>query len=145
MAIRILLADKHEVIRRGVRHLLALEPDLEVVGEAEDGRETLKQVQDLRPEVVIMDISMVDMTGAEATRRILELDPSVKVIAFSIHSDSLFVLNMLNSGAAGFLLKDCALEELVHAIRAVVNQRTYLSPGVSDSGWLFKVSGPEMK
>ncbi|MCX5893410.1 MAG: response regulator transcription factor, partial [Deltaproteobacteria bacterium] len=84
------------------------------------------------PDVIIMDISMPDINGIEATSQLLVESPGVKVIALSMHSDSLFVLNMLRSGALGYLLKDCALEELVKAIRTVMRQQTYISPGVSD-------------
>jgi two-component system, NarL family, response regulator NreC len=132
MTIKIILADDHQIVRQGLRTLLAGEPDMEVVGEADNGRETLKLVQQLIPDVVIMDISMPDLNGIEATRQLLVESPGVKVIALSMHSDSLFVLNMLRSGALGYLLKDCALEELVKAIRAVMRQQTYISPGVSD-------------
>jgi DNA-binding NarL/FixJ family response regulator len=121
---------------------LALEPDMKVVAEAEDGRSVLRLVKEFSPHVVIMDISMPGLNGIEATRQIVAECPGVKVIALSMHSDSLFVLNMLKAGASGYLLKDCALEELVKAIRTVVNQKTYLSPGISDvvikdfvSGW----------
>lgn len=132
MTIHIVLADDHQIVRQGLRTLLAAEPDMKVVGEADNGRATLKLVQDLAPQVVIMDISMPDLNGIEATRQILAETPEIKVIALSMHSDSLFVLNMLKAGASGYLLKDCALEELVKAIRTVVRQKTYLSPGVSD-------------
>jgi len=132
MNIKIVLADDHQIVRQGLRTLLAAEPDMEVVAEADNGRAVLKVVQDLSPNIVIMDISMPDLNGIEATRQILSESPGVKVIALSMHSDSLFVLNMLKAGASGYLLKDCALEELVKAIRAVVSQKTYLSPGVSD-------------
>jgi two-component system response regulator NreC len=132
MTIKIILADDHQIVRQGLRTLLAAEPDMQVVAEADNGRTTLKLVQELSPQVVIMDISMPDLNGIEATRQILSQSPEVKVIALSMHSDSLFVLNMLKSGASGYLLKDCALEELVKAIRIVVRQKTYLSPGVSD-------------
>jgi len=130
--IRIVLADDHQIVRQGLRTLLAAEADMEVVAEAENGRTVLRLVQELAPKVVIMDISMPDLNGIEATRQILADNPGVKVIALSMHSDSLFVLNMLKAGASGYLLKDCALEELVKAIRAVVANKTYLSPGVSD-------------
>ncbi len=132
MTINIVLADDHQIVRQGLRTLLAAEPDMKVLGEADNGRAILKLVQELSPQVVIMDISMPDLNGIEATRQILADTPEIKVIALSMHSDSLFVLNMLKAGAAGYLLKDCALEELVKAIRTVVRQKTYLSPGVSD-------------
>ena len=131
MTIRIILADDHQIVRLGLRSLLETEPDIQVVGEADNGEMTLKLVQELSPDVVIMDISMPDLNGIEATRRLLIKSPEVKVIALSMHSDSLFVLNMLKAGASGYLLKDCALEELVKAIRTVVRQQTYLSPSIS--------------
>ncbi len=130
--IKILLADDHKIVRQGIRTLLATEPDMEVVGEADNGRIILRLVQELSPQVIIMDISMPDLNGIDATRQILSEFPGLKVIALSMHSDSLFVLNMLKAGASGYLLKDCALEELVKAIRTVVANKTYLSPGISD-------------
>ena len=131
MTIRIVLADDHQIVRLGLRSLLEAEPDIQVVGEADNGEATLKLVQELTPDVVIMDISMPDLNGIEATRRILAKSPAIKIIALSMHSDSLFVLNMLKAGASGYLLKDCALEELVKAIRTVVRQQTYLSLSIS--------------
>jgi two-component system, NarL family, response regulator NreC len=130
--IRIILADDHQIVRQGLRILLEAEPDMEIIAEADNGRKVLKLAQELIPDVIIMDLSMPELNGIEATRQILSGSPEVKVIALSMHSDSLFVLNMIKSGASGYLLKDCALEELVKAIRAVVNHKTYLSPGVSD-------------
>ena len=131
-AIRIILADDHQIVRQGLRMLLEAEPDMEVIGEAENGRKVIKLAQEFVPDVIIMDLSMPELNGIEATRQILAGVPGVRVVALSMHSDSLFVLNMIRSGASGYLLKDCALEELVKAIRAVVDQKTYLSPGVSD-------------
>jgi two-component system response regulator NreC len=132
MTIKIILADSHEIMRRGLALLLAGEPDMRVVGEAEDYHSTMHLSQSLSPQVVIMDISLPDLNGVEATRRILSQYPEIKVIALSMHSDSLFVLNMLNAGASGYLLKDCALEELVKAIRTVVTRKIYLSASLSN-------------
>ena len=130
--IRIMLADDHQIVRQGLRGLLEAEPDIEIIAEADNGRNVLKLAQELLPDVIIMDLSMPELNGIEATRQILSGAPDVKVIALSMHSDSLFVLNMIKAGALGYLLKDCALEELVKAIRAVFDHKTYLSPGVSD-------------
>jgi two-component system, NarL family, response regulator NreC len=132
MTIKIILADNHQKVRQGLALLLAGEPDIQVVGEAGDCSTTLKLIQELAPQVVILDISMPDVNGVEATHQILSHHPQIKVIALSMHSDSLFVLNMLNAGAAGYLLKDCALEELVKAIRTVVTQKIYLSTSLSN-------------
>jgi two-component system response regulator NreC len=130
--IKVVLADDHQIVRHGLRSLLSAEPDIEVVGEADNGRAVIRLVQELSPQVVIMDISMPDLNGIEATRQILSDFSGVKVIALSMHSDSLFVLNMFKAGASGYLLKDCALEELVKAVRTVMNRKIYLSPSISD-------------
>jgi len=130
--IRIILADDHQIVRQGLRILLEAEPDMEVIAEADNGRQVLRLAPALLPDVIIMDLSMPELNGIEATRQILAGASGVKVVALSMHSDSLFVLNMIKAGASGYLLKDCALEELVKAIRTVVAQKTYLSPGVSD-------------
>jgi DNA-binding NarL/FixJ family response regulator len=130
--IKIILADDHQIVRHGLRSLLAAEPDMEVVGEADNGRAVVRLVQEKSPQVVIMDISMPDLNGIEATRQIINESPGMKIIALSMHSDSLFVLNMFKAGASGYLLKDCALEELVKAVRTVINRKIYLSPGISD-------------
>ena len=130
--IRIIVADDHQIVRQGLRILLEAEPDMEIIAEADNGRKVLRQAQELLPDVIIMDLSMPELNGIEACRQILNASPAVKVVALSMHSDSLFVLNMIKAGASGYLLKDCALEELVKAIRIVVSHKTYLSPGVSD-------------
>jgi DNA-binding NarL/FixJ family response regulator len=132
MTIKIVLADSHRIIRQGLSLLLNGEPDVEIVGEAGDCSTTLKLIQEFSPQVVVMDISLPDANGMEATRRIVSQFPHIKVIALSLHSDSLFVLNMLNAGASGYLLKDCALEELVKAVRTVMTQKIYLSSSLSN-------------
>ena len=132
MAIKILIADDHQILRQGLRTLLEKEPDLEVVAEADNGRSTVRLARETQPEVIIMDVAMPDMNGIEATRQIISEMPKVKVIALSMYADRRFVANMLKAGASGYLLKDCASEELVRAIRVVLAHKTFLSPGVTD-------------
>ncbi|MHC4758678.1 MAG: response regulator [Planctomycetota bacterium] len=131
MSIKILIADDHKITRQGLRSLLEKENDMEVVAEAEDGRSAVKIVRQLKPDVVIMDVSMPDLNGILACKQILGEFDKVKVIGLSMHSDTLFIAEMLKSGASGYLLKDCAFEELARAIRAVYNGNSYLSPGIS--------------
>ena len=143
MSIRILLADDHKITRQGLRSLIDKQSDMEVVAEAEDGRTAVSLVGELLPDVVIMDVSMPDLNGMEATRQIIGAFSGVKIIALSMHSDELFVIEMLKSGALGYLLKDCAFEELERAIRAVVDGQTYLSPSISGvvvNGYLHRLS-----
>ncbi|OPY78824.1 MAG: Transcriptional regulatory protein DegU [Syntrophus sp. PtaU1.Bin005] len=132
MAITVILADDHKIIRDGLKTLIESQPGMKVIAEAENGRETIKLAKELKPSVVIMDISMPDLNGIDATREIVNSIPGVKVIALSMHSDRRFVSGMLSSGASGYLLKDCAFEELAKAIKTVVSDHTYLSPMISD-------------
>ena len=132
MPTRILIADDHQIVRQGLRILLEHEPDLNVVAGAEDGRATVRMVRNIQPDVVIMDVAMPDLNGIEATRQIVAEFPRIKIIALSMYSDRRFVVNMLKAGASGYLLKDCAFEELAKAIRAVLGNKTFLSPWVSD-------------
>lgn len=132
MKIKIVLADDHQLLREGIRSILSKEADFEVLGEAEDGRQALELVEKLLPNVVIMDISMPNLNGIEATRKIKIDYPDMKIIALSMHQDKRFIANMLEAGASGFLLKDCATEELIGAIRTVIRNKTYLSPLISD-------------
>lgn len=132
MDIRIIIADDHQIVRQGLRVLIEKEPDMEVVGEAEDGQTTVSLTKKLHPHVVLMDIKMPDLNGIEATRQILSELPDVKIIALSMYPDQRFVMNMLKSGARGYLLKDSAFEELAQAIRLVMANKTYLCPLVTE-------------
>jgi DNA-binding NarL/FixJ family response regulator len=131
MSYRILLADDHRLMREGLKTLIAGEPDLEVVGEAEDGRSAVSLALELLPDLVIMDVAMPGLNGIEATRQILKQAPAVRVIALSMHSDRRFVGEMLKVGASGYLLKDGAFDELVRAIRAVLAGQIYLNPRIA--------------
>ncbi len=131
MKIRILLADDHKIVREGLRSLLEKQPDLEVVAEAENGRQAVQLVKKLQPQVVIMDIAMPELNGIEAARQIKTEAPAVKIIILSMHSDKRFVARALGAGASGYLLKDCALEEITGAISRVIKNQTYLSPGIT--------------
>lgn len=132
MSIRILLADDHKIMREGLRALLEKQPDMEVVADAEDGQTAIQVAQKLKPDVAIIDITLPALNGIEAARIISVLVPGIKVIGFSMHSGRRFVIEMLKAGALGYVLKECAFEELVQAIHAVVANRTYLSPKIAD-------------
>ena len=131
MPIRILLADDHAILRRGLKALLDREADMEVVGEAADGRETLKQVEELRPDVVVLDITMPNLNGIEAARQIQAKGWGTAIIILSMHSDEGYVLRALRAGAKGYLLKDTVEAELIRAIQAVAGGKAYFSPEVS--------------
>jgi DNA-binding NarL/FixJ family response regulator len=128
---RILLVDDHQIMREGLRALLQEQPGMTVVGEAENGRKAVQLARELSPDLVIMDVTMPDMNGVEATSQIRTALPAVKVIALSIHSDRRFVIQMFRAGATGYLLKDCAFEELARAIQRVTEGQAYLSPGIA--------------
>jgi len=131
MSLRIILADDHKIVRDGLRALLANQPGMEVVAEADNGRSTVRLARELSPDLVIMDIGMPDLNGIDATRQITAELPKVKVIALSMHSDRRFVVQMFRAGASGYLLKDCAFEELTRAVAAVQKGQIYLSPAVA--------------
>jgi two-component system, NarL family, response regulator NreC len=128
MSISVLLADDNKLFREGLRSLIEEQPRMKVVAEATDGRTALQLAQTVSPDVVVMDISMPGMNGMEAARQIMCTAPGVKVLALSMHNDNRIVAEMLNAGASGYLLKDCAFEELIHAIYVVAEQGTYVSP-----------------
>ena len=132
MSVKVLLVDDHAIIREGLRSLLEKQPDMEVVADVDDGRRAVEMVRELSPDVVIMDVTMPRLGGIEATRQITGESPSVKVIALSIHSKRRFVADMLQAGAAGYILKECLFDELVQAIHAVCEGGRYLSPSITD-------------
>lgn len=131
MAIKILIADDHKMVREAVSALLSSELGMEVVGQAEDGRSVVQLAQQLQPDVIIMDIIMPNLNGIEATRQIIHELPRTKIIALSAHSDRRSVREMLKAGASGYIPKQCAFAELVCAIRNVVSNHTYLSSQIS--------------
>jgi len=130
-AIRIVLADDHTILRKGLRLLLERETDFKVVAEASHGKEAVDAVEREVPDVVIMDISMPMMNGIEATKRVNETHPKTAVIILSVHSDEAYVLRALKAGARGYLLKDSAESDLIQAVRAVAAGKAYFSPAVS--------------
>ena len=127
MTIRIILAEDHQLMRQGLKSLIEGQPGMEVVGEAMDGRTAVQLARKLVPDVVIMDISMPDLNGIEATRQVVSAAAGVKVIGLSMHSDKKFISEMLAAGASGYLLKDCAFEELADAVRTVHSNQVFLS------------------
>ena len=145
MRMQIIVADDHQLIRQGLRSLLEKEPDMEVVAEAGDGEETVTMVKEFTPHVVAMDVKMPRLDGVEATRQILSELPAIKIIGLSMYGDQHYVIRMLRAGAHGFLLKDCAFEELTQAIRLVFSDKIYLSPGIADvvvKGYVTHASSP---
>jgi len=131
VSVKILLADDHKIVRDGLRALIEGQPGMEVAGEAENGRAAVRLARDLSPDAVVMDVAMPDLNGIEATRQIVAEGAGARVIALSMHSDRRFVAEMLKAGASGYLLKDCAFEELTQAIQVVMGGQTYLSPGIA--------------
>jgi DNA-binding NarL/FixJ family response regulator len=131
MSTKILLVDDHQIMREGLVALLEREPGLKVVGQAADGRTAVRLARELNPDVVVMDVTMPDLNGIDATRQILETQRQVKIIALSMHSDRRFVKGMLQAGAGAYLLKHSASQELIKAIHLVMANRVYLSPEVA--------------
>ncbi len=133
MSTRVYIADDHKLFRDGLRELVNKDPNMHVVGEASDGQTVLRDLKKINPDVIIMDVSMPDLNGIEATRQIMLDHPELKILALSMHSDRSFVAQMLRAGAKGYLLKDAAAQELIHAINTVCSNLTYLSPKIAGS------------
>ncbi len=145
MPTKVLLVDDHAIIRQGLSSLLEKQPDIEVVGGVEDGRQAVETVRKLAPDLVIMDISMPNLNGIDATHKIVEEAGKIKIIALSIHSSRRFVAEMLKAGASGYILKDCLFDELMEAIKTVLGGGIYLSPkitGVVIDDYVQRLSKP---
>ena len=130
-AIRVLVADDHAVMRQGLRALLAETRDILIVGEASNGREALKRAAELQPDVVIMDLSMPDMNGLEATRALCARRPETRVVILSMHADAEYLFRAFQAGATGYLLKESAVGEIIDALRAVRAGKRYIGAGIS--------------
>ncbi|MGI9332273.1 MAG: response regulator [Gammaproteobacteria bacterium] len=144
MSIKVILADDHRIMRDGLRSVLESESGFEIVGEAQNGREAVKLTRQLEPDVVVMDVGMPDLNGVDATSQIADLGLSTKVVALSMHAEGQYVQGMLQAGAAGYILKDCAGDELVQALQAVMSNRSYVSPQITDvivSDYVARLSG----
>ena len=133
MNVRVILVDDHRMVREGLSALLKEIPEIEVIAEADDGRSGLQLARRLSPHLVIMDVSMPDLNGVEATRQITNQLPHIKVLALSMHSDQRSIARMLAAGASGYLPKECAFDELATAIREVMAGRTYLSSAIAST------------
>lgn len=129
--IRILLADDHGIVRKGLRFLLDRQPGMEVLGEASDGREAVELAEQLNPDVVVMDIAMPRLNGIEATSQIVKRHPRIGVIILSMHSDEGYIMRTLTAGAKGYLLKDSAEADLLRAVEAVSQGKPFFSPAIS--------------
>lgn len=143
--IRVALADDHALVRAGIRALLEKLRGIEVVGEADNGREALELIKKSAPNLILLDISMAELGGLEALPRIVKDFPDVKVLILSGHTNEEYVIRALRSGAAGYMLKDAASAELQLAIDSVIQDKTYLSPSISRTvidGYLERVGGP---
>ncbi len=144
MKIKLLLADDHELVRGGLRNFLDSHSDMEVIGEAENGRQAVQLALELVPDVVLIDVAMPGMNGIDATRQIVARAPHVKVLGLSMHESRGYVDGMLKAGAAGYLLKDHAFEELADAVRAVAAGQICICPSIADRAWATPISPPKL-
>ncbi|HCN30268.1 MAG TPA: DNA-binding response regulator [Verrucomicrobiales bacterium] len=131
--VTVLIADDHAVVRRGFARILDSGWDFKVVAEVSNGREAVASAEELRPDVAVMDVTMPELNGIEATRRLLKVSPKTRVLALSMHKDSVYVREILRAGAKGYLLKDSSEADFLKAMRAVSQGQGYLSPEVADA------------
>jgi two-component system response regulator NreC len=146
--IRVLLADDHTLLRQGMRRLLEAEEDIEILDEGADGFEAVHKAEQLRPDVAVLDYAMPGLSGPQATIRIKQIDPKIRVIILTMHEDEEYVEEALGAGASGYILKDAAAHELISAIRSIFRGETYLSPRISKrivSGYLKRTQRAEPK
>jgi two-component system, NarL family, response regulator NreC len=130
-AIKILLADDHTIVRQGLKLILSANADLQVVGEAANGNEAVELAHKLKPDMVLMDVAMPELNGIEATRRMVEANPRLRVLVLSMHKEAVYVREILKAGARGYILKDAIDTELLNAVRSVARGDGYISPAVS--------------
>ncbi len=131
MTTKILLADDHTIVRQGLKLILSAHSDLEVVGEAANGKEAIELAAKLKPDIVLMDVAMPELNGIEATRRMVEANPRIKILVLSMHKEAVYVREILRAGARGYILKDAIDNELISAVRSVAKGDGYISPAVS--------------
>lgn len=133
MKIRILVADDHDIVRAGLKSLLERQEDIEIVGEAADGREVVRLAEQLNPSIIVTDIAMPQLNGIDAAAQILRHDPDVKIIILSMYADEEFLVRALTAGVKGYLLKDAVQADLLRAVRAVATGRSFFSPAIAQT------------
>ena len=133
MTIKILIADDHDVVRAGIRFLLQRQEDMEIVGEASDGRQVVRLAEALSPSVIVMDIAMPQLNGIDAAAQILNRDPDIKIIVLSMYADEEFLIRALTAGVKGYLLKDAVQADLLRAVRAIATGRSFFSPAIAQT------------
>ena len=141
--IKVLLTDDHVLVRSGIRRLLEDSKQVEIIGEADSGEDSIKLAQELRPDVILMDVNMPGIGGVEACRRILQRNPEQKIIVLTVHNEKTFPKRMLEIGAKGYLTKECGVDEMLSAIRLVYNGGAYIAPSIAQQLALSLLPGNE--